>query len=134
MPEIKLQSDKNDCVTSYIRLINTLIDKDLRLTKGEIEVLTHVILKDDPQRKGHDRAAMLLDYKTVKEPIMFQYDMSQARMGNILSSLKRKKAILKNDSGYLLHPLYQISHKINDNFKFLVEWDIHLPDELSTEL
>ena len=120
--QINVETSKQECVTAYIKLINTLVEKDSRLTKGEIEILTDIILKDDATRKRHDRAVMLLDYKTVKEPIMFNRNISQARLFNVISSLKKKKVLSQEETGYLLSPVYQINP--DKTFTFTMQWDI----------
>ena len=115
--------DKLEMCRSYINFINYVADA--KITKGEAEILCQIMARDDSSRKPEDRAALLLDQKTVKEPILFELGISYARFANVISTLKKKGVFTKQDNGhYLIHPVYTAPLESKD-FNIKLSWEVN---------
>lgn len=115
---------RRELIAQYIDVINGFLPKDSSLTKGERDVLREIMFYDDPTRKEPDRGSMLLDYKTVKQPIMFDLMISKPRLANIISSLKKKGALYIENGQYALHFIYKVAVESELPINLNIEWHI----------
>jgi len=123
-------SSKEEVLEHYNRIINTFLDDKMKLTKGEVRALALIMLMDNKDRTPIDREAMLLDFKTVKERIMFDMDVSKARLGNILTSLRKKGAIKTTQNGDELNPIFSSIINEEPPFNLNIVWHINKKEEI----
>lgn len=111
----------NDLLTMALQYLG-FIDPFNHLSDGEKQVLARIMVNDNAFIEDKVvREKLLLDYD-VKISITLDLDITEARLYNILASLRKKEALIKTANGYSLHPAYDFS-EINLPYSLTFKWD-----------
>ncbi len=97
-----------DKVTFYTQFLD-IVDPFNHIPKGEREVLS--ILMDNDRTREYGEVIgekLLLDYD-VKQIVMDRVEITEARLNNIIASLRRRGVIIKTVNGNRLHEAYLIA-------------------------
>lgn len=111
----------NDLETFALQYLS-FIDPFNHLSDGEKDVLSKVMtsnsafIQDDVIREK-----LLLDYD-VKTYIMHSLDITEARLNNVISKLRKKNAIIKTVHGNKLHDAYVLLN-VELPFSLVFKWE-----------
>jgi biotin operon repressor len=111
----------NDLVTFALQYL-AFINPFNHLSDGEKEILARIMtsysafLEEDTIREK-----LLLDYE-VKTDIITELDITEARLNNVISSLRKKGVIIKTKNGNKLHEAYTFVN-IKLPFSLNIKWE-----------
>jgi len=103
----------------YLEFINPFN----HLSRGEKDILAHIMTSDNVFIENENiKEKMLLDYD-VKVHIMETLDITEARLNNVISALRKKGVIIKTKNGNKLHDAYDLT-EIELPFNLTFIWDV----------
>lgn len=117
--EIKLNIDN---IVSFALQYLSFIDPFNHLSDGEKEVLSRIMTSDVALMKDDViKEKLLLDYD-IKSNIVSELSITEARLNNIITNLRKKNTIIKTKSGNKLHDAYDLSN-IELPFSLIFKWE-----------
>lgn len=113
-------SNRGELTYMYLHVLNPLLRPGL--SPKEILVLSE-IMAEDKYEDDVIREKMLLDY-SVKSKIINLLNITEAHLNNIISSLRKKNALIRTNNGNKLADMLDfrnVENSISLNFKFNVK-------------
>lgn len=107
MQKEKVINIEVDNIVTFAVQYLSFIDPFNHLSDGEKEVLARIMTNDVAFYDDDIREKLLLDYD-VKVSLMEQLSITEARLNNIITSLRKKNVLVKTKSGNNLHPAYDM--------------------------
>lgn len=115
-------------VTDIVKFANqylSIFDAFNHLSKGEKDVLSLIMTHKNSFIKDDEiREKLLLDYD-VKMDTSRTLNVTEARLNNIISNLRKKNALIKTKHGNKLHEAYDI-REITLPFDLTFSWDAEI--------
>jgi len=120
----KIELESNS-VLQFARQYLEIIDAFNHLSDGEKDVLSYIMTSQNAFIQDDSiREKLLLDYD-VKSYIMQDLDITEARLNNVISSLRKRDVIIKTKSGNKLNGPYDFMREVELPFQLTFIWTLN---------